>query len=138
MYHIVCPAKYRKAIFTDEVDKVLKEICEEISKRYEIDFIEIGTDVDHVHFLVQSVPIYSPKKIVQIIKSLSAKEIFKKCPEVKKALWGGKLWTEGYFVNTVGQHGDEDTIRKYVKNQGNEPYKELHKEQFTDRQLSLL
>ena len=57
MYHIVCPAKYRRAIFTEEV-------CEEISKRYEIVFLEIGTDSDHVHFLVQSVPMYSPKKIV--------------------------------------------------------------------------
>ena len=84
MYHIVCPAKYRRAIFTEEV-------CEEISKRYEIVFLEIGTDSDHVHFLVQSVPTYSPKKIVQIIKSITAREIFKKCPLVKKQLWGGEL-----------------------------------------------
>ena len=60
MYHIVCPAKYRKAVFTDEVDTYLKDVCLEISKRYEIIFIEIGTDEDHVHFLVQSVPMYSP------------------------------------------------------------------------------
>ena len=67
MYHLVCPAKYRKAIFTDEVDHVLKDVCEEISKRYEISFIEIGTDKNHVHFLIQSVPLYSPKKIAQIV-----------------------------------------------------------------------
>ena len=65
--------------------------------RYEIVFLEIGTDSDHVHFLVQSVPMYSPKKIVQIIKSITAREIFKKCPLVKKQLWGGELWTDGYF-----------------------------------------
>ena len=127
MYHIVCPAKYRRAIFSDEVDIVLKEICEEISKRYEIVFLEIGTDSDHVHFLVQSVPMYSPKKIVQIIKSITAREIFKKCPLVKKQLWGGELWSDGYFVTTVGKHGDEDVIRNYVKNQGDDSYKELHK-----------
>ena len=63
MYHIVCPAKYRKAIFGKNVDKELKKTCLEIAKRYEIDFIEIGVDKDHVHFLVQSVPMYSPKKI---------------------------------------------------------------------------
>ncbi|WP_353651668.1 IS200/IS605 family transposase [Pseudoalteromonas sp. NBT06-2] len=62
MYHIVCPAKYRRAIFTEEVDSALKEVCNEISKRYEIEFFEIETDKDHVHFLVQSVPMYSPKK----------------------------------------------------------------------------
>jgi putative transposase len=72
MYHIVCPANYRRAIFTDEVDKILREVCLEIAKRYEIIFLEIGGDKDHVHFLVQSVPIYSPKKIVQTIKASQA------------------------------------------------------------------
>ena len=137
MYHIVCPAKYRRAIFSDEVDIVLKEICEEISKRYEIVFLEIGTDSDHVHFLVQSVPMYSPKKIVQIIKSITAREIFKKCPLVKKQLWGGELWSDGYFVTTVGKHGDEDVIRNYVKNQGDDSYKELHKVVLKKEQLFL-
>ena len=112
MYHIVCPAKYRKAIFTDSVDAVLKDVCIQIAERYEIHFLEIGTDRDHVHFLVQSVPMYSPKKIVQTIKSLTAREIFKRCPEVKKQLWGGQLWTDGYFVSTVGKHGDEEMISK--------------------------
>jgi putative transposase len=137
MYHIVCPAKYRRAIFSDEVDIVLKEICEEISKRYEIVFLEIGTDSDHVHFLVQSVPMYSPKKIVQIIKSITAREIFEKCPLVKKQLWGGELWSDGYFVTTVGKHGDEDVIRNYVKNQGDDSYKELHKMALKKEQLFL-
>lgn len=85
LYHIVCPAKYRKAIFTAEVDEKLKEICEDIALRYEIEFLEIGTDEDHVHFFVQSVPMYSPKKIVQIIKSITAREIFRQMPEVKNS-----------------------------------------------------
>lgn len=72
MYHIVCPAKYRRAVFTDEVENVLKDVCLDIAKRYEIIFLEIGVDKDHVHFLVQSVPMYSPKKVVQIIKSITA------------------------------------------------------------------
>ena len=69
LYHIVCPAKYRRVVFSDEVDNELKEICLEIGKRYEIHFVEIGTDRDHVHFLVQSIPTYSPTKIVRTIKS---------------------------------------------------------------------
>ena len=77
LYHIVCPAKYRKAIFTTEVDEKLKEICQDISLRYEIEFLEIGADQDHVHFLVQIVPKYSPTKIVRTIKSITAKEIFR-------------------------------------------------------------
>lgn len=118
MYHIVCPTKYRRTVFSEVVETKLKEICSEIQKRYEIEFLEIGSDGDHVHFLVQSVPMMSPKKIVQIIKSLTAREIFKQCPEVKRQLWGGAFWTEGYFVSTVGAHGNEQMIKNYVQQQG--------------------
>ncbi len=119
MYHIVCPSRYRRTVLSATVDAKLKEICFEIQKRYEITFLEIGSDSDHVHFLVQSVPMYSPKQLVQIIKSLTAREIFKLCPEVKKYLWGGKFWSEGYFVSTVGAHGNEQMIKNYVQQQGN-------------------
>jgi putative transposase len=128
LYHIVCPAKYRRVVFSREVDQKLKETCLEISKRYEIAFIEIGTDQDHVHFLVQSVPMYSPKKIVQLIKSITAREILASCPEVKKKLWGGEFWTDGYFISSVGQHGNEETIKQYIQNQGSQ-YEQLHREQ---------
>ena len=117
LYHIVCPAKYRRAVFSAEVDAKLKEVCGEIEKRYGIEFLEIGADKDQVHFLVQSVPTYSPKKVVQIIKSLTAREIFRACPAVKKYLWGGEFWTDGYFVTTVGAHGNEQMIRNYVRQQ---------------------
>ena len=125
LYHIVCPVKYRREVFSKEVERTLSETCRGINERYEINFIEIGSDEDHVHFLVQSVPMYSAKKIVQIIKSITAIEIFKKHPEVKKKLWGGKFWTSGYYVNTVGKYGNAEVIRKYVKNQGGE-YTKIH------------
>jgi putative transposase len=118
MYHIVCVAKYRRLVITDEVDSVLKSVCIEISKRYEIRFLEIGTEADHVHFLVQSVPTYSPTMIAAKIKSITAREIFPKVPSVKKELWGGEFWTDGYFVSTVSEHANEDVIRHYVRNQG--------------------
>jgi len=95
IYHIVCPAKYRRVVFSEEVDKELKAVCMEIAKRYEIIFLEIGTDQDHVHFLVQSVPTYSPTKIVRTIKSITAREIFQRVPDVKKQLWGGDFWADG-------------------------------------------
>jgi len=106
----------------------LKETCKEISKRYEINFIEIGNDEDHVHFLVQSVPMTSPKSLVQTIKSITAREIFKIHPEVKQLLWGGHIWTSGYYVNTVGQYGNEKVIREYVESQGRR-YKQIYKGQ---------
>ena len=130
LYHLVCPAKYRKAVFDGKVDEELKRVCLEIANRYEITFLEIGTDKDHVHFLIQSVPGYSVTKIVQTVKSITAIEIFRRIPAVKEQLWGGEFWTDGYFVNTVGQKGSEATITKYIQAQGSEKdYKRLHKQQ---------
>ncbi len=130
LFHIVCPAKYRRKIFEPEVETTLKHVCMEISRRYEIHFVEIGTDQDHVHFLVQSVPTISPKNIVQIIKSITAREIFKLCPQVKKMLWGGQFWTSGYYLNTVGVKGNEQFIKEYVQNQG-KIYKQIYRGQLT-------
>ena len=125
LYHLVFPAKYRRAVFDEDVEEVLKEVCLGIEQRYEMKFLEIGTDNDHVHFLVQSVPGYSVTKIVRVLKSVTAREIFKCCPQVKKKLWGGEFWTDGYFASTVGKHGDEGVIGKYVKSQGKD-YQKLH------------
>ena len=110
LYHIVCPAKYRRKVIVGAVSESLKEVCIGISERYEIHFIEIGVDEDHVHFLVQSVPVMRPKEIVQKIKSITGREIFKRHPEVKKILWGGHFWTSGYYINTVGRYGNEEEI----------------------------
>jgi REP element-mobilizing transposase RayT len=115
-------------VFSLDVDKTLKETCFEIAKRYQVHFLEIGTDNNHVHFLVQSVPTYNPTKIATLIKSITAREIFKHHPEVKKQLWGGEFWTDGYFVNTVSKFGDENTISKHVREQGLESeYKVIYK-----------
>ena len=138
MYHFVCPAKYRRVVFSEEVDETLKKICEDISNRHDIIFLEVGTDKDHVHFLVQSVPTMSPTEIIRIIKSITAKEIFERHPEVKKILWGGKFWSAGFFVSTVGTGGNEDVISNYVKNQGKEKeYKKLLKKEPIYEQLNL-
>ena len=94
IYHLVCPTKYRRAVIDEQVDPVLKAICLSIADRYQVEFLEIGTDKDHVHFLIQSVPSYSPTKIVTIIKSLTVREIFAQVPTVKKQLWGGQFWTD--------------------------------------------
>jgi REP element-mobilizing transposase RayT len=130
LYHFVCPAKYRRIVFSEAVDQTLKDTCLEISKRFEIEFIEIGTDKDHVHFLIQSIPTMSARKIIQTVKSITAKEIMKLHPEVKQQLWGGEFWTKGYYVNTVGRHGNEDTIQAYVQSQGKQDeYKKIHSQQ---------
>ena len=118
LYHLVCAAKYRRKIFSEEVTKSLLLICFEITVKYEIEFIEIGTDGDHVHFLIQGLPRMSPSEIVRIVKSITGREIFRLHPEVKTILWGGHIWSSGYYINTVGQHGTEEVIKKYIEDQG--------------------
>ena len=118
LYHLVCPAKYRRKIFLEEVTKSLLWICFEITEKYEIEFIEIGADADHVHFLVQGIPRMSPSEIVRVVKSITGREIFRLHPEAKTMLWGGHLWSSGDYINTVGQHGTEEVIKRYVENQG--------------------
>lgn len=133
MYHLVFPAKYRKKIFDNKIDKTLRDICIEISQRYEIHFIEIGNDLDHIHMLVQSVPTMTVTKIVTVIKSITAKKIFKKYPKLKKDMWGSNLWTSGYYANTVGIHASKDAIVNYIKNQGKDEnnYNKIHYAQLT-------
>ena len=132
LYHIVVPIKYRKKVITDIIGNSLKSICMEISKRYEINFIEIGYEPDHVHFLLQSIPTHSVSDIVIKLKSITARELFKKHPDIKKQLWGGSFWTSGYYANTVGLYGSRDVISAYVSNQGNEKkYHKLHDGQLT-------
>ena len=128
LYHVVCPVKYRRDVFTEEVEKTLKEVCLEISRRFEISYVEVGSDEDHVHFLVQSVPMMVPKRIVQITKSITAREIFQRRPEVKRKLWGGQFWTSGYYMNTVGQYGNEKVIKEYVAQQGKQ-YRQIYRGQ---------
>jgi putative transposase len=130
LYHIVFPVKYRKKILTQEVSETLKNICIEISDRYEISFLEIGSDTNYIHFLIQSVPIISITQIVKIIKGITSREIFKTHPEIKKTLWGGNLWTSGFYANTVDQYGNEKIISNYVKRQG-DSYNKIHSHQLS-------
>ncbi len=131
LYHLVCPAKFRREIFSEGVTHTLKKTCLELGIRYEIQFLEIGTDDDHVHFLIQTIPSRSISDTVKIIKSITAKEIFKHHPEVKRFLWGGNIWTMGYYINTVGQYGNMKMIQNYVKNQGIPNYTQEHTQQLT-------
>ena len=133
LYHIVFPIKYRRDVITKDIGESLKEICLEISARYEMNFIEIGYEPDHVHFLIQSVPSLSVSELSMKLKSITAKQLFQRHPEIKAKLWGGNLWTSGYYANTVGQYASEEVIRTYVESQGKENvYTKIY-----DGQLSL-
>ena len=130
LYHIVCPIKYRRSVLTDQVSSSMVLTCSEIERRYDIYFVEIGLDENHVHFLVKSVPMYSRKRIFQTVKSILAREVFRLHPEVKSQFWGGQFWSKGYYINTVGQYANEEVIKNYLRNQGKQKeYKQIHSNQ---------
>ena len=128
LYHLVCPAKRRKKVFLPEVEDELKKVCFQIGECYEMIFVEIGADKDHVHFLIQTIPMHSPTNIAKKIKSITGKKLLEKFPWIKKETLGSSLWTSGYYISTVGAHANESIISKYVKEQGNN-YTQLHRGQ---------
>ncbi len=131
-YHLVFPVKYRKALLDKIVIKIIEETAEGIQERYAIKMEALGMDKNHIHLLSSAHPKISPGEIVRIFKSITAREIFRRHPEIKKELWGGEFWSDGFFVNTVSKFGSEDTISKYVRKQGIEKeYKKLHYQQIS-------
>ena len=113
-YHFVFVIKYRKDLFADEnIVNYFKEICGGLEERYTMKFETIGFDEDHVHFLLQSVPKYSPSQLFRVVKSITAIKLFEKYPDLKKELWG-----DGGYVGTVGEGINADIIRNYIRKQG--------------------
>ena len=120
-YHIVFPVKYRHALLLPEVEKKLKELSEELTQRYDIEIEQIGADLNHVHLLCSFHPKYGGGQMVRIFKSNTARELFKAFPYLKRDLWGGEFWSDGYFLSTVSTGGDWKVVERYVRNQGKKP-----------------
>jgi len=119
-YHVVWVPKYRKMILKGNLANGIREVFAEIAERYEFEIDTMEVKDDHVHLFLSAPPRYSPAEIVQIIKSISAKRVFKQFPEVKKQLWGGEFWSDGYFVRSVGDKVTSEIIRRYIKYQQQE------------------
>ncbi len=117
-YHIVFPVKYRKALLQNEIPLAIAKLAEEIASRYDIEFEKIGYDNDHIHILTNFPPKYSGSAVVRIFKSITARELFKQFPLLKKELWGGEFWSDGFYFATVSERGDWKSVERYVANQG--------------------
>lgn len=120
-FHIVFPVKYRKALLSEPVAQAIKEIALELQERYEMELERIGCDINHIHLLCSLHPKYSQSGFVRIFKSVTAKQLFLRFPELKKELWGGEFWSDGYYVGTVGERGSWVAVEKYVREQGMDP-----------------
>ena len=119
-YHLVWIPKYRKHVLSDEVSKHLKEVFQRIAEEYEFKIDTMEVMEDHVHIFIEVPPRYSPAQVVQVLKSVSAREVFKKFPKLRKQLWAGELWSDGNFVRSVGDKVTADIIRKYIEYQTHE------------------
>lgn len=117
-YHLVFPVKYRKALLSQDVVSSIHETLVGIVERYDLTLEQVGDDKNHIHLLISFHPKYSVGEIVRIIKSLTARQLFAQHPWLKKELWGGEFWTDGYYVGTVGTGGNWAVVERYVKNQG--------------------
>ncbi len=118
-YHVVFPVKYRRGLLDGGVVEIITQTVKGIQERYDIEFEQIGCDRDHIHLLSSAHPKVAPGQIVRVLKSITARELFRRKPELKRALWGGEFWSDGYYVATVGERGDWSVVERYVKNQGN-------------------
>ncbi len=120
-YHVVFPVKYRKALLDQKITECIKETALGIQERYDMEIEQIGTDGNHIHLLCGSHPKYAPGSLVRVFKSLSAKQLFLQFPQLKKELWGGEFWSDGYYIATVGSRGNWSVVEQYVKKQGITP-----------------
>ena len=128
-YHLVLCVKYRKKLlFADERISFLKLVLTEIAERYDFTFEAVGSDGDHVHVFAGAAPRYSPSEVIGTIKSITARQIFIRFPEIRKLLWGGEFWSDGGYVGTVGDGATADVIRQYVEKQGSPEEKEEYKQ----------
>ena len=133
MYHFVWIPKYRHKIFVEPYRSSMKSIIQKIGYDYDIDIIELEIPDDHIHMVVRGEPKQAPSDVMRIIKSISAREFFRIYPDIKRNyFWGGKLWTQSYFVETIG-NATEDIIRKYVQDQ----LLELNRKEVNSEQLGL-
>ena len=114
-YHFVWVPKYRKLVLQDSVAQSLKEIFQGIAERYELEIDTLEVMPDHVHLFLSAPPRYSPSRVAQILKSVSARELFRRHPKLVEQLWGGELWSDGYFVRSVGDQVTAAVIRRYIK-----------------------
>jgi len=127
-YHFVWIPKYRKRILTPEIADYAKQVFRKTAEEYDMVIDTVEVVEDHVHIFLEAPPRLSPSRIVQILKSISARELFRQFPRLRKQLWGGKLWSRGYFVRAVGDEVTGDVIRRYI---------EYHEHQQGAVQLSL-
>ncbi len=120
-YHLVFPVKYCKALLSEPIVATLKQVTYDIQDRYAMEVEQLGADKNHIHLLCSAHPKYAPGQLIRVYRSITARELFQHHPNLKKELWGGEFWADGYYVATVGERGNWEAVEKYVREQGMTP-----------------
>ena len=120
-YHFVWGVKYAHELLFGERIKFLKKVIGEIGVKYDYQIEAVGTDENHLHLFAGAHPAIPPAKLAQTVKSISAREMFKEYPVIKRFLWGGSLWAIGYYVRTVSDGPLEKVVKEYIEHQGSDP-----------------
>ena len=116
-YHFVWIPKYRKKLLKGDVAKFIRQVFERIANEYGWEIEEMAIQPDHVHIFLHAPPKYAPARIVQIMKSISAREVFAQFPQLHQKLWAGEFWSDGYFVRSVGDQVTAEIIKQYIRYQ---------------------
>jgi len=116
-YHIVWTPKYRKTLLVGEVARAVQELFYQIAAAYDLEIDTMEVMEDHVHVFLSAPPRYAPARIAQILKSISARELCASFPRLRRQLWGGQCWADGYCVRSVGDAVTAEIIRQYIRYQ---------------------
>jgi putative transposase len=116
-YHLVWIPKYRKSLLLGPIERWLEELFHEIAEEQGFEILEMQLMPDHVHLFVSAAPRWAPGKIVGTFKAITSKVIFEEFPQIRKKLWGGHLWSAGYYAGSVGDKITAETIKRYIRHQ---------------------
>jgi putative transposase len=100
-----------------EFGRGLKQIIGRICEEYEWEIEALEVMEDHVHLFVNCAPKYAPAQVMNIVKSLTARELFAQFPKLREVQWSGRIWADGYYVGSSGEHVTDELIRKYIRYQ---------------------
>jgi putative transposase len=116
-YHYVWIPRYRREVLVGDVARRLEELIREICTARDWEVEALSVEVDHVHLFVSCPPRDAPAKVMNVIKSLTARELYTEFPRLRRSHWGGKLWSDGYYVGSAGDHVTSDLIKRYIEYQ---------------------
>lgn len=116
-YHFVWIPRYRRKVLVGDVAQRLEELIREVCATRDWEVEALTVQADHVHLFVSCPPRDAPARVMNVVKSITARELYAEFPRLHRSHWGGKLWADGYYVGSAGDHVTSDLIKRYIEYQ---------------------